>query len=219
MYLTITQIALIFYSQQGILYTLMRSLLNLFFQRINTSSQHNQTLWAAVCEPGFPFCSSPDWPGGIWVGCHRPLTKCHNTLADLHEIFLIFCHLGYSCNTQLLLRAMPGLVPNTAVFLALLSTAPDIQPYFCCVAEEASRIYSWLYFCLETPIFHFPYPYHCQITQRSTALLILTFFSPQSFSQVSFFSFPIICKLHHFYLSLCWKSYHERETFLFSFFN
>lgn len=98
-----------------------------------------------------------------------------------------FCHVGHSCNTQLLLIAMPGLVPNTAVFLALLCIVPDIQPYFCGIAEEASRIYSWLYFCLETPIFHFPYSYHYQITQRSTALLILTFFSPQSFSQVPFF--------------------------------
>lgn len=54
-----------------------------------------------MCEPGFPLpdwtCfsdTSPergsDWSGGIWVGRHIPLTTCHNTLADLHKVSLIF---------------------------------------------------------------------------------------------------------------------------------
>lgn len=105
-----------------------------------------------MCEPGFPlpewicFCNtSPergtDWSGGIQVGCPLSLTRCHGTLADLHRISLIFLPLR-----ALLLRAMPGSVSNTAVFLSLLSVVPDIQPYFCCIAEEASRIYSWTIF-------------------------------------------------------------------------
>lgn len=44
MCLTITQTALIFFSQQGLLYTLMRSLLNLVFQRINIPPHYNQIL-------------------------------------------------------------------------------------------------------------------------------------------------------------------------------
>lgn len=224
MHLTITQTALIVYSQQGFLYTLMRSL-NLFFQRKTTSSRYNQIIWATLCAPGFLLL---DWAcfciiilGRGWsrlvrriaMGSPISLTRCHSTIC---KQCLYWCQLGHSWNILLLLRAVPGyLVPNTAVFLSLSSIMPRLQAYLCFVVRMLPQ---YIPDCISA----FRLQYFTSLTlsiTKSPSDLQPCWYWLSSFLNPSlrFPSFPppIICKLHRFYLSLCWKSYHERETFFF----
>lgn len=178
MYLTITQIALIFYSQQGFLYTLMRSLFNLFFQRINTSSQYNQTLWAAVCEPGFPLPGwicfsntnperSPDWSGGTWVGCHIPLTRCHDTLTDLHKVSLIFLplmiFLQYSTAPESHARFSPK---HSSIFRPLVHSASYSTLFLLCSRRGFQDIFLTIFLSWDSSIslpLPLPLPNHSEI--------------------------------------------------------
>lgn len=183
-----------------------------------------------MLEPGFPlldqvcFCNTspvrgPNWSGGIRTGSHTSLTRCHRTLADLHAISLFLplkTFLKYFTAPESCARLFSP--KCSSIFIPLIHSASSSTLSLFCSTGCSQDIFLTVFLSSDSNIslpLPLPLPNHPEIY----SLVDIDFLLSSILLSGFLFFPPIICKLHRFNLSLCWKSYHERETFLFSFFN
>lgn len=182
-----------------------------------------------MCEPGFPV---PDWICSVTTvqrgvqtvqeeyGWHvtYPSQDAIIHFPDFHEISLIFL----PRRTFLQYPTAPESHARFSPKYSSIFSPPVHSAWYSALFLWHSRtsfqdmfltIFLSLDFNISLPL-PLPLPNHSEIY----SLVDIDSSSLLNPSLRFLFSSPIICKLHHFYLSLCWKSYHERETFLFSFF-
>lgn len=121
------------------------------------------------------------------MGSHTSLTRCHSTLMDLHVISLflpVWTFLKYFTAPESCARLFSP--KYSSIFIPLIHNAWSSTLSLCCSTGCSQDIFLTTFLSSDSNI-SLPLPLPLQITQRSTALLILTFFSSILLSGFLFF--------------------------------